>query len=105
MQASETMNIMLQPGLRMLEVQDREQQAALRICGKVDRALEKLRRSAIKYIEAHPSTGPTTGNKVDDSLRTMLTQTINCFQSVLTSAVSFQRFIKQIFELTLLLRT
>lgn len=79
------MPILLQPSPRTEEKLSKEQQAASRICGKVDRAFEKLRRTAIKYLEAHPvsslSEAPQTAR--DTALRGLLLGSINCLHSVL----------------------
>lgn len=78
-----------------LQVQEGNHQTVLQICGTADQALEKLRISAIKFIEAHARDPTTVTNiiAVNNILCKMLTAYVDCFQTVLTSAVSLQQFV------------
>lgn len=98
------MPIMLRPSLRTPEKLPREQQAALGVCGKVDRVFEKLRRTAVKYLEAHPVSSSSEALPValDAALRKLLSECISCLQSVLAFPVSFCKHHGRMVVLTML---
>lgn len=63
----------------------RDEEEFLRFGKKVDRALEKLRRSALKCIE---STQSSTSRSVISTIRELLLQSVACWRTCLTTPVS-----------------
>ncbi|CAA7261156.1 unnamed protein product [Cyclocybe aegerita] len=80
----------LQPRQQTMERKSRNDDEMSRICIKVDRALEKLRRTAIKYVEAgssSSSTFPVATLKTDVLLEDVLLASVARLQSLLLSEV------------------
>jgi len=75
----------LQPPMRTAEERTRDEAEFHRIGGKVDRALEKLRRSALKRIEFAQS---SISEVVNSAVRELLLQSVSCWRTCLTSPVS-----------------
>ncbi|KAH9478241.1 Separin [Psilocybe cubensis] len=82
---SSSIRTLLQSSLRIGEKLSKEQQSISRISGKVDRAFEKLRRMAIKYLDIHPtSTQSETFHTTRDAvLRNFLLAAVDTLHSVL----------------------
>lgn len=60
-----------------------------RVCAKVDRAVEKLRRMASKAIDVYPSSPslPATFSKVNEHLHSLLRACVACLHVVLLDSV------------------
>lgn len=80
-----TIILYLQSPTRMSDKQTRDEGEFLRIGKKVDRALEKLRRSALKCLE---STQSSTSRAVISTVRELLLQSVACWRTCLTTPVS-----------------
>ena len=74
----------LQSSTRMSDKRTRDEGEFLRVGKKVDRALEKLRRSALKCIE---STQSSTSRAVISAVRELLLQSVACWRTCLTTPV------------------
>ncbi|KAF8878488.1 peptidase family C50-domain-containing protein [Gymnopilus junonius] len=70
------------------ERRPREEAELARISGKVDRALEKLRRQCLKFIEANPVSVSSSSSAcaLDDVLRCLLSEVVGCLHNVLSSS-------------------
>lgn len=66
----------------------REEEELFRISGKVDRALEKLRRQCLKFIEANPvsSSSSSSACALDDALRRLLAEIVRLLHDILASS-------------------
>ena len=83
--APTTIIVFLQPPIQTSDKQTRDEEEFLRIGRKVDRALEKLRRSALKCIE---STQSSVSVAVNSAIRELLLQSVACWQTCFTISVS-----------------
>ena len=79
-----TIILYLQSLSRISDKQTRDEEEFLRIGKKVDRALEKLRRSALKCIESTLS----SSRAVISVVRELLLRSVSCWRTCLTTPVS-----------------
>ena len=77
--------VYLQPPKRTSDKRTRDEEDLARIGRKVDRALEKLRRSALKRLE---STQNSMSRAVNSAVRELLLQSVTCWRTCLTTVVS-----------------
>ncbi|KAF9479762.1 cysteine peptidase C50 [Pholiota conissans] len=75
---SPTISALLQPSQRISERKSREEEEVSRICGRVDRAFEKVRRMSLKMLEAAPP-APSI-QAVEADLRDFLLQCVSSLE-------------------------
>lgn len=80
-----TIVMYLQPPARTSDKRTRDDEEFIRIGRKVDRALEKLRRSALRCIE---STQNSMSWAVNSAVRELLLQLVACYRACLSTPVS-----------------
>ena len=78
LKSSATITILLQPISRALVKRSREEEEIVRIRGKVDRGLEKARRTALKLLEADAlvSAKSSSETELTNDLRQFLLQCV-----------------------------
>lgn len=80
---SPTVPTLLQPISKVLETRSREEEEIVRLCGKVDRGLEKARRIALKLLEADALVSAKSGSSTEfaTELRVFLLQCVESLGS------------------------
>lgn len=103
LRTSGTLPFLLQPVTPTNERRSRDEEAASRICGKVDRAFEKMRRHSIKFIESNTSTPASMSSQSVSVVlvRELLLECVCALESVSTLPVSLRPFRYKMFSSTL----
>ncbi|KDR77139.1 hypothetical protein GALMADRAFT_66375 [Galerina marginata CBS 339.88] len=106
LKTSTTLHVLLRPQPPATG-RPREEAEVLRISTKVDRAFEKLRRSALRFIESNPvsPSSRTPSCTVDTALREWLLECVNCMQSLLGAPATRDLLTRSIDTLFILSRT
>jgi len=94
LRTSTTLPFLLQPVTPTNERRSKDEEAASRICGKVDRAFEKMRRHSIKFIESDSST-PASESSLSGIvilLRELLLDCVSALESLSALSVSLSPF-------------
>jgi len=94
LRTSTTLAFLLRPVTPTNERRSKDEEAAARICGKVDRAFEKMRRNSIKFIESDSSTPASKSSPSGMVIlsRELLLECVSVLESLSALPVSLSPF-------------